>query len=182
MAVKDWSFARLLVVLAAGSSVALGLGLTTVGAYLAAPNDDPLVRFWEQNRWLLVTACAAFLAIVAALYALLAVWVAGRLRRPPVSPQSWGGRHLEAAAPGRRSGGDEVLRPGLSVGMHVGGADGRRLRWWEIAGFLAAVGAVLWARTYRRTISAEEMRVVVGIVVLGIAVARPWRAGNRRGG
>jgi hypothetical protein len=40
MAVKAWSFARLLV-LTVGSSLALGLGLATVGAYLAAPGDDP---------------------------------------------------------------------------------------------------------------------------------------------
>jgi hypothetical protein len=32
---------------------------------------------------------------------------------------------------------------------------------------------------YRRSISAQEMGVVVGIVVLGVVVARPWRAGGR---
>ncbi len=72
MAVRDWSFARLLVVLTLGSSVSLGLGLATVGAYVAAPDDDPLVRFWEQNRWVLLPACAGFLASVFALYALVA--------------------------------------------------------------------------------------------------------------
>jgi hypothetical protein len=60
--------------------------------------------------------------------------------------------------------------------MRVRSADGPRLRWWEIAGLLAAVSAGQWGRIYRRIISAEEMRVVVGIVVLGIAVARPWTA------
>lgn len=179
MAVRDWSFARLLVVLTLGSSVSLGLGLATVGAYLAAPDDDQLVRFWEQNRWLLLPACAGFLASVFALCALVAAWATGRLRRPPGDSQSAGGRHQEVPTPSRRSGRDDVLRPGLSAGMHVRGANGRRLRWWEIAGLLAAVGAALWGRAYRRTISAEEMCGVVGIVALGIAVARPWRAGSR---
>jgi hypothetical protein len=132
MAVKDWSFARLLVVLTLGSASTLGLGLATIGAYLGAPDNDPLVRFWEHNPWLLVAACVVFLGSVAGLYTLVALWVVGRLRRRAGSRQRPGDQHPGAAGPNWQARLPEA--PGLNISLemraHPGavGCAGGRLR------------------------------------------------------